>query len=95
MHAHRRAAQVGCAPRPVHNRPTMRPRTPAPESTDTAFIRQPTKQTHSVVFAGFSAEAVRDRVNDAHSKWIFTADEGKRGGKTIPLKQIVDKALEQ
>jgi len=48
-----------------------------------------------VVFAGFSAEAVRDRVNDAQSKWVVTADEGKRGGKTIPLKQIVDKALEQ
>lgn len=55
----------------------------------------PTPVAGSVVFAGFSAEAVRDRVNDAHSKWVFTADEGKRGGKTIPLKQIVDKALEQ
>lgn len=50
---------------------------------------------HSVIFAGFSAEAIRDRVVDAQSKWVFTADEGKRGGKTIPLKQIVDKALEQ
>lgn len=50
---------------------------------------------HSVIFAGFSAEAVRDRVVDARSKWVFTADEGKRGGKTVPLKQIVDKALEQ
>ncbi len=55
----------------------------------------PYLSTHSVVFAGFSAEAVRDRVNDAQSKWVVTADEGKRGGKTIPLKQIVDKALEQ
>lgn len=49
---------------------------------------------HSVVFAGFSAEALRDRINDAKSKWVMTTDEGKRGGKTLPLKQIVDKALE-
>lgn len=48
----------------------------------------------SVVFAGFSAEAIRDRINDAASKWIFTTDEGKRGGKTLPLKNIVDKAVE-
>ncbi|CEG49410.1 acetate-ligase [Plasmopara halstedii] len=48
---------------------------------------------HSVVFAGFSAESLRDRVIDGHSQWIFTADEGKRGGRTLPLKQIVDHAL--
>jgi acetyl-CoA synthetase len=61
------------------------------------LTHQPHATPHdgSVVFAGFSAEAVRDRVNDAVSKWVVTADEGKRGGKTIPLKQIVDKALEQ
>ena len=41
---------------------------------------------HSVVFAGFSAEALRDRINDSHSKWVMTTDEGKRGGKTLPLK---------
>ncbi|POM58063.1 Acetate-CoA ligase, partial [Phytophthora palmivora] len=49
---------------------------------------------HSVVFAGFSADALRDRVLDAHSQWVFTADEGKRGGRTLPLKQIVDVAVD-
>jgi acetyl-CoA synthetase len=48
---------------------------------------------HSVVFAGFSAEALRDRVVDAKSKWVFTTDEGKRGGRTLPLKAIVDDAI--
>ena len=47
---------------------------------------------HSVVFAGFSADALRDRINDARSKWVFTNDEGKRGGRTLPLKKIVDDA---
>ncbi|CAM9163023.1 unnamed protein product [Ascophyllum nodosum] len=50
---------------------------------------------HSVVFAGFSAEALRDRIVDAKSKWIFTTDEGKRGGKTLHLKKIVDAAVEK
>jgi len=49
---------------------------------------------HSVVFGGFSAEAVRDRVNDAAAKLIVTADGNFRGGKTIPLKQNIDKALD-
>lgn len=49
---------------------------------------------HSVVFAGFSAEALRDRINDSSCKLVLTADEGKRGKKTIPLKQTVDKAIE-
>ncbi|CAM9250579.1 unnamed protein product [Ectocarpus fasciculatus] len=49
---------------------------------------------HSVVFAGFSAEALRDRIVDANSKWVFTTDEGRRGGKTLHLKSIVDKAVE-
>ena len=48
---------------------------------------------HSVVFAGFSAESLRDRVNDCHSKVVITADEGRRGGKTIATKAIVDAAL--
>jgi acyl-coenzyme A synthetase/AMP-(fatty) acid ligase len=47
----------------------------------------------SVVFAGFSAEALRDRILDAQSKWVFTTDEGKRGGRSLPLKQIVDNAV--
>ena len=49
---------------------------------------------HSVVFAGFSAESLRDRVLDAGAKLVITADEGLRGTKRIALKQIVDGALE-
>ncbi|KAF9208187.1 acetyl-CoA synthetase [Haplosporangium sp. Z 27] len=48
---------------------------------------------HSVVFAGFSAEALRDRIQDASSRLVLTADQGKRGGKTIETKKIVDDAL--
>ncbi|KAJ7180246.1 acetate--CoA ligase [Mycena crocata] len=50
---------------------------------------------HSVVFAGFSAESLRDRVNDCASRVLITSDEGKRGGKVIATKAIVDKALEE
>jgi acetyl-CoA synthetase len=49
---------------------------------------------HSVVFAGFSAEALRDRILDADCRCVITANEGVRGGKIIPLKESVDKALE-
>jgi acetyl-CoA synthetase len=48
---------------------------------------------HSVIFGGFSAEAVSDRNNDAGSKVIITADGGWRRGKVVPLKQNVDDAL--
>lgn len=48
---------------------------------------------HSVIFAGFSAESVADRVNDSECKVIITADESHRGGKRIPLKGVVNKAL--
>ena len=48
---------------------------------------------HSVVFAGFSAEALSQRISAAKSKFVVTADIGKRGGKTIPLKNIVNDAL--
>ncbi|KAF9947041.1 acetyl-CoA synthetase [Mortierella alpina] len=48
---------------------------------------------HSVIFAGFSAEALRDRVQDAACRLVLTADQGKRGGKTIETKKIVDDAL--
>mmetsp|Transcript_12752 Transcript_12752/g.33270 ORF Transcript_12752/g.33270 Transcript_12752/m.33270 type:complete len:527 (+) Transcript_12752:2-1582(+) len=48
---------------------------------------------HSVVFAGFSAEALHARITDADCKVVITADHGLRGGKVIPLKQMVDDAL--
>jgi acetyl-CoA synthetase len=48
---------------------------------------------HSVVFGGFSAEALRDRVHDCNAKAIITQDEGLRGAKIIPLKATVDEAL--
>jgi len=49
---------------------------------------------HSVVFGGFSAESIKDRILDSDCQFVITADEGVRGGKTIPLKANVDKALE-
>ena len=51
--------------------------------------------THSVVFGGFSAEALRDRINDAQAKVVVTADGGYRRGGEIPLKQAVDDAIQQ
>ncbi|KAF7343189.1 Acetyl-coenzyme A synthetase [Mycena venus] len=50
---------------------------------------------HSVVFAGFSAESLRDRVNDCASRVLITSDEGRRGGKVIATKAIVDSALKE
>ncbi len=49
---------------------------------------------HSVVFGGFSAESLRDRVLDCEARWVITQDEGLRGSKTIPLKTTTDEALE-
>ena len=50
--------------------------------------------THSVVFGGFSPDALRDRILDADCRTVITADEGVRGGKYVPLKNNVDKALQ-
>ena len=50
---------------------------------------------HSVVFGGFSPEALRNRIEDCDSNFVITADEGLRGGRTIPLKANVDAALEK
>ncbi|MFN9192314.1 MAG: acetate--CoA ligase [Pseudomonadota bacterium] len=49
--------------------------------------------THSVVFGGFSAQSLRDRIEDAGAVMVITADEQQRGGKSLPLKTIVDEAL--
>ena len=48
---------------------------------------------HSVVFGGFAAQSIADRVQDCQTKLIITADEGMRGGKRVPLKANVDAAL--
>ncbi len=50
---------------------------------------------HSVVFAGFSPEALAGRIRDCSSSIVVTADEGVRGGRTVPLKRNVDAALAQ
>ncbi len=50
---------------------------------------------HSVVFGGFSPESLHGRIVDCRASGVITADEGVRGGKTIPLKRNVDTALEQ
>jgi len=49
---------------------------------------------HSVVFGGFSSESLRDRIVDARCKVVVTANEGLRGGRKVPLKKTVDRAIE-
>jgi acetyl-CoA synthetase len=49
---------------------------------------------HSVIFGGFSAEAIKDRANDAEAKLLITADGGYRRGIVVPLKKTVDEALQ-
>jgi len=49
---------------------------------------------HSVVFGGFSPESIKDRILDSDCQTVITADQGVRGGRTIPLKANVDEALE-
>ena len=51
--------------------------------------------THSIIFGGFSADAIADRNNDAQAKLVITADGGWRRGKNIPLKEAVDKSMEK
>ena len=50
---------------------------------------------HSVVFAGFSAQSLADRINDCEAKMILTSDGNYRGGKSIPVKEVVDEAIAQ
>jgi acetyl-CoA synthetase len=49
---------------------------------------------HSVIFAGFSPDAIRERINDSQSKVVVTADGGWRRGRVLPLKKAVDEALD-
>ena len=48
---------------------------------------------HSIVFAGFSVESLKDRIDNGDSKFVFTADEGLRGGRKVKLKETVDQAV--
>ena len=50
---------------------------------------------HSIVFGGFSADSLRDRINDSECKLLITQDEGVRGAKPLPMKTTADKAIEQ
>ena len=65
-----------------------------PEAAYTMLACARIGAVHSVVFGGFSAESLRDRIVDAQAKVVVTADEGLRGGKVIPLKKITDRAIE-
>ena len=49
---------------------------------------------HSIIFGGFSSDSIAGRIKDCNSEYIITADEGIRGGKKIPLKEITNKALQ-
>jgi len=49
---------------------------------------------HSVIFGGFAPESIAGRIQDCQSQFVITADEGLRGGKTIPLKKYINTALE-
>jgi acetyl-CoA synthetase len=50
---------------------------------------------HTVIFSGFSATSIKDRVTDSHSKVIITADGGYRRGKIVPLKDVIDDAIRE
>jgi len=65
-----------------------------PEATYAMLACARIGAVHSVVFGGFSPDALRDRILDADCRTVITADEGVRGGKYVPLKKNVDKALE-
>ncbi|MGB3167197.1 MAG: acetate--CoA ligase [Alteraurantiacibacter sp.] len=66
-----------------------------PEATFAMLACARIGAVHSVIFGGFSPEAIAGRVEDCASDWIVTADEGLRGGKRIALKANVDAALEK
>ncbi|MCG4454356.1 acetate--CoA ligase [Pseudomonas sp. MMS21-TM103] len=65
-----------------------------PEATYAMLACTRIGAVHSVVFGGFSPDALRDRILDADCRTVITADEGVRGGKYVPLKANVDQALQ-
>lgn len=66
-----------------------------PEATVAMLACARIGAVHSIVFGGFSPEALKDRILDSDCSVVITADEGVRGGRPIPLKANTDKALEQ
>jgi acetyl-CoA synthetase len=64
-----------------------------PEATYAMLACARIGAVHSVVFGGFSAESLANRIDDADSKFVITADEGMRAGKAVPLKKNADEAL--
>ncbi|MBS1272154.1 MAG: Acetyl-coenzyme A synthetase [Candidatus Marinimicrobia bacterium] len=66
---------------------------PVPETVMAMLACARIGAIHSVVFAGFSKEALRERVEDSQSKVVITQDAGYRNGSEVPLKQTVDKAI--
>jgi acetyl-CoA synthetase len=66
-----------------------------PEATYAMLACARIGAVHSVVFGGFSPESLKDRILDSDCQTIITADEGLRGGRSVPLKTNVDAALEQ
>ena len=66
-----------------------------PEATYAMLACARIGAVHSVVFGGFSPDALADRIIDCSSSFVITADEGLRGGKKVPLKSNVDKALKR
>ena len=66
-----------------------------PEATYAMLACARIGAVHSVVFGGFSPDALAGRINGCDSNFVITADEGLRGGRKVPLKANTDKALEQ